>query len=510
MRLCLIFFFLWPALCINAQIDYEKRADEYYKVNSYERALKDYLKVLNKKSNDADILDKVINCMLHSNNDRSKAMVYIERLQKEKPNHKQLDLYFAKALFHGHLFDKAAEHLEQFKAQGGLGTAELKEVERLSGYINQSKDLIQKPQDLTFVNLGERINTERSELNPFVTPDERVLFYTSDKRYLSAFAIYDFNVCVSLMKDSVWNEGKTIGSKVNVDFDEITGGLSPQGDQLLIFHNKYGDETLSYANYQGEFKFDFITDFGIPINQNGSEFGACYSSSSDTLFYAVEMEEGHTDIVYSMKLPDGTWAEPKLPKGALNSVDDENFPSLSADGRKMIFSSNRPGSMGGYDLFYSVLDVKTGEWGAPVNMGFPLNDTYDNFNISFPDDKRYGYVSAIRSDSRGLRDLYKVIFNDEEPPVTVFKYTLITDESQPEPDISVWDESGKKLIGTYKRSAKNNQFVVALEPGTFQLQVKVNGEIVFTESLLALDMRVDKYVVDRHINLVQSAAIPVQ
>ena len=61
------------------------------------------------------------------------------------------------------------------------------------------------------------------------------------------------------------------------------------------------------------------------------------------------------------------------------------------------------------------------EWGAPINLGYPINDTYDNFTISFINGERHAYVSAIRPEGLGARDIYKIVYNQTEAYEAIIK-----------------------------------------------------------------------------------------
>lgn len=501
----IIALFLIPLFAF-AQIDYEKRAKEYFKVRNYERALKDYSRALRKKPDDLEIIENMILCYFNSNADRSEAMELIETLEKRNPKHKQLQLFYARAAFHSNQFEKAFTHITQYKKEAKLDEDELKEVESLTNYILTAQALIKKPLDVSFINLGDLVNSDRSEINPFVSDDETVLFFGSDKKYLSAMSINYYNVCISLMQDTAWEKRKYIGSKVNSIYDEIPAGLSGDGKTLFVFHNKYGDQTLASAPYLEGYRLEYLTDLGMPINTNGSEYGACVSPGGDTLYYAAEMEDGQTDIMYSIKLPTGEWGFPREIPGMINTAADENFPNISADGKKLVFSSNGKNSMGGYDLFYSYKNAKTGEWGEPVNMGYPLNDTYDNFNISMPKNKRYGYVSAVRHDSKGLRDIYKVVFNNEEIPTTLFKYQIVDELQQPyvriRPSVQLWNKDHDQVVGRYACSPETAKFVVAVTPGEYHLEVLLEGEVAHTEMIKVKEKMVGSPVYEKQIKLI--------
>lgn len=59
----------------------------------------------------------------------------------------------------------------------------------------------------------------------------------------------------------------------------------------------------------------------------------------------------------------------------INSSSNDRCPNVC--GNFMIFSSNRPGGLGGYDFYYSIYEDST--WSAPVNMGAPFNSPHDEY-----------------------------------------------------------------------------------------------------------------------------------
>ena len=211
--------------------------------------------------------------------------------------------------------------------------------------------------------------------------------------------------------------------------------------------------------------------------------------SGDSIIFSGDSGNGDTDIYYAIKLPDGNWGMARELPGQINTRFNENFPVLSKDGQRIYFSSDNEYSMGGYDLFYSDLNPETHLWSAPVNMGYPINDTYDNYNISWVEGKRHAYVSAIRPEGEGARDIYKVVFHDVEPSNCIIKC-----------DLRVETENGLKLpsysphiivtdtldlfVGQYKASVDSAQFIMALTPGIYNIIVEEDEYPEFKQRLI--------------------------
>jgi hypothetical protein len=144
--------------------------------------------------------------------------------------------------------------------------------------------------------------------------------------------------------------------------------------------------------------------------------------------------------------------------------------------------------MGGYDLFYSELDTVTGEWGEPVNLGFPVNDTYDNFTISWVKGKRIGYVSAVRQEGYGNRDIYKVVYVKKDPSNAIFKCSLRLKTDSGDivprftPEINVFDTLDLK-VGTYALTPDSAEFIMALPPGNYYLRIEAPEIESFTDTI---------------------------
>lgn len=129
------------------------------------------------------------------------------------------------------------------------------------------------------------------------------------------------------------------------------------------------------------------------------------SADGQELYFAANIDPttGGSDIFVS-RLENGRWAKPENLGIAINSIDDEVYPFISADG-KLYFSSTGQGSMGGFDVFVS--EKKDGNWTKAVSLGLPFNTIFDDFSLIKDEAEADGYLASNRAGSLGSDDIFE-------------------------------------------------------------------------------------------------------
>lgn len=110
------------------------------------------------------------------------------------------------------------------------------------------------------------------------------------------------------------------------------------------------------------------------------------------------------DIHQSSK-KDGIWQAPQ-PISQLNTPSDDMEPYVYND-EYMFFSSNRPGGLGGYDLYFS--RYVEGQWSAPINLGEGINTAGDETGPFLDWDGKTLYFCSTGYSGFGDADVYKVV-----------------------------------------------------------------------------------------------------
>lgn len=85
------------------------------------------------------------------------------------------------------------------------------------------------------------------------------------------------------------------------------------------------------------------------------------------------------DIYRIQLLSGGLWSKPEPIGDAINTKFDDDFPYMAPDGVSLYFASKGHYGMGGYDIYLSVYDEISKQWGAPENLGFPYSSPFDDF-----------------------------------------------------------------------------------------------------------------------------------
>lgn len=125
------------------------------------------------------------------------------------------------------------------------------------------------------------------------------------------------------------------------------------------------------------------------------EYEPRLSADGQAYFFVRGRAGSNAEIM--VRVRDGArWSDPK-PLTAINTESDELSPELSADGSLLLFSSNRKGGLGGYDLWVSRREGSGWDsWGAPTNLGEPVNTAFDEYTPALTPDGTELYFASNR------------------------------------------------------------------------------------------------------------------
>ncbi len=457
----------------------EREANYHFKSGNYAVSLKQYEKLYNKDTTNKEYCYRLGVSYLKCNSNPTFALKYFKIVETDKKTEPEFLFDIGKAYLYNHDFKNAKIKFDACKILAIKNLALKQEAITWYEMTKNAQKMVNMPLDVSFINMGKYINSEMDELTPFVTPDNEILLYTSNNKYDHKYLIYTYNVYYS-NKKGYFKKGRLL-SAVNSMDDEFMAGVSLTNERIYVQLQGYdGFQDLIYSDRNGK-GYQGKTGLSNNINTKYAEFGACETVNGDTLFFSSGREGGFggMDLYFSLKLPTGEWSVPRNLGDKINTPYDEDFPVLSYSGNIMYFTSNRPQSMGGFDLFKSKIDGASRKFSQPKNLGYPINDVYDNKTIAFSDNNRYAYVSAIKPNGFGYADLYRVIFNQNDPSVKIMILNFKKLEGNNKELFAATDTSlkitafkkGKIVFGEYAYNFNSSSSTIALPPGDYSLEI---------------------------------------
>ncbi|MBN1253316.1 MAG: PD40 domain-containing protein [Bacteroidales bacterium] len=424
--------------------------------------------------------------LLEKEHEESKAIPYLEYIvNKEGYKKENIEILLAKAYYFIEQFDFAIEIINKFIENTKNIKLKKEAKDDLIIYEN-AKNIFEKSLNIQLLNLGKNINSQFAEVTPFVSFEEDLLVFSSNR-------INDFNIFVSKKKNykTAWETPISAGNYVNTKVDEFVSGLSLDGNDLLVHYNQTNEFIDINTSQRVKGIYNELGNLGNKVNSPYKEEGACISVSGDTLFIASDRIGGFGgfDLYYSLKLPNGQWGEAQNLGPEINTEFDENYPNLSIDGKALYFSSKGHQSIGGYDIFKAEYDDVNEKWQNITNIGYPLNNVYDNKTITFTDSPRYAYISSFLKKGFGDFDIYKAIFLNEEPDYLIVTSSIFIDNEKNTPfcdlnipvNVSVYNDD--VIYGLYSYDRLKNSFIMALIPGEYIIEVEADGYKTYNKKI---------------------------
>lgn len=473
-------------------------AAEHFGHRNFVMALPLYVALAKKEYKNLEYNQRAGICYLETNISKKEAVPFFEYLVKQPNCAVENWYYLGKAYHYAFRFDDAIKAYQTFLSKS---TSE-KDKNKATLGINQcqsGKQLVKRPLNVTFENVGKEINTEFPDYYPFVTADESMLVFTSRRRgnlgaqQVEMDGYFASDIWLTRSQNGLFQKAKNAGGSVNGTYDEQATGLSADGAWMTVYVDNITNAGDIYFAPCSK-TIGKPVKMGESVNE-GFETAASLSPDGNQIYFSSRRDggQGETDIWIARKLPNGEWGKAQ-PLTTLNTSYREDFPFMSADGHTLYFASEGHNSMGGYDLFMSVWNEEDNSWSIPQNLGYPLNTPEDNRTISFVENNRVAYVSAAREGGMGDLDIWRVVFNEvQQETYTAVVGTILRPIDFSTVDyssvlINVTNTKTQENVGEYRPNTRTGRFVLALPPGKYVITVDAPGCKQLIETIIVFDI----------------------
>lgn len=361
MKKIYIIIFVLVSTLISAQNKETQIADKFFKKYEFISAAESYLKLVASNNADGYVYRQLGDCYFNIYNTKEAAKWYAKAIAQKQDS--ELYYRYAQMLKANGNYVESNKQMQKFAA--------LQPNDSRTKIFNENPNYIpvlldqQKSFDIKSID----INSDKSDFGAIL--QDNTIYFTSARNTKSKIYSWTKEPFLDIYKANL-NEDGTISNIL----------------QIKELNSKYHDGSVS-------------------ISQDGSTMYFTSDSFRENSFEkdkSSKLKLGKNNI-FSAKFINGKWDEiTSLP---FNSKDySSGNPSISKDGKTLYFSSNRPGSVGGVDI-WKVAISETGSYGTPENLGKSVN-TEGNESFPFITSDNVLYFSSDAKQGLGAMDVYKI------------------------------------------------------------------------------------------------------
>ena len=317
------------------------------------------------------------------------------------------------------------------------------------------------------------INSPASEYLPQFSIDEENLVFT--RRWYGQEDLFQ-----GIRKDTSYSvEGMEV---LNTPLNEGAHTISADGNLIIFTHcnEKYGFGSCDlYRAYKTQSGWSRPANLGSTINSMAWESQPSLSANGDRLYFASNRDGGHggSDIWVSQRNNDGTWGPPKNLGSEINSKGREESPFIHADGKSLYFRSSGHRGLGSFDIFLSrKIDD---QWNKPMHLGVPINSVENDGALVISLDGLSGYFASdyYKGNKKDDLDIYRFELPEvfRPIPMTYVKGRVVSDKTK-------YPLQGKVKI----RDIKSDEEIIETQAnfnGEFLVAVPIRENLAFSVSV---------------------------
>jgi OmpA-OmpF porin, OOP family len=401
--------------------------------------------------------------------DRNKAIPYYQKTIALKPDepafavaYENLGNYYLQL----GKYEMAKQHLEKYLTFESKSNKE--EARRRLANCNFALEAIKKPLNFQPRPLAQNINKFALQYFPVLTADQQTLIFTARQTYHTEG---DENIYVSEKKNGNWQTPFPISDIINTDFNEGTCSISADGRTMVFVccggRQGYGNCDL-YITYKIGNEWAQPENMGNLINQNSWDSQPSLSADGRRLFFASDRKggKGKRDIWMSVLDEKNSWQKPTNLGEGINTAADEYSPFVHVNGSTLYFASRGLPGMGGSDLYFS--EMLNGRFTAPQNVGYPVNDHLDQVALFITADGKKGYFTKH---SQTKSDLYEFDVPEQmtvKYASNVLKGTVYdaTTKEKLAANIELFDVRKDSLVTVMNSDKISGQYLTVLTEGS--------------------------------------------
>ncbi len=412
-----------------------KRADKLHDRMAYAEAVDYYHSILDQGVDSARVAPQMANSY-YEMRDPANAEKWYTVVIKNDPRPEDY-LRYAEMLKGNGKYEEATTYMSKYNNMDATDSRAAAHVKH-SDYYKELREVSDR-----FQLRNEENNSSNSDFSPMYFGEKVVFVSNRNLLGISVKRQHKWNnePFLNLFTASVGGEGKLenilpFSETVNTKFHEGPVAFNKELTTIYFTRNNFlngkrqksSDDIVKLKMYISE---RTSTGWADPeeFAYNSDEYSVGHPTltiDGMTLYFSSDMPGGYggTDLWKCTK-ENESWSKPLNLGKRINSEGNEMFPFIHTDGT-LYYSSDGLLGLGGLDVFESSVGLDGG-FGAPENLGTPLNSRADDFGFIANTEKTEGYVSSNREKGKGDDDIYH-FYMKEMVPLTISGTIVNADE----------------------------------------------------------------------------------
>ncbi|MBK7480335.1 MAG: PD40 domain-containing protein [Bacteroidales bacterium] len=391
-------------------------------------------------------------------------------------------------------YEKALLHYNVYLAQDNISEKNRLLASRNIRNCEFAIEAIKKPVPFSPESVGEGINTVHDEYWPSITADGQTLMFTRQTRpgeNVLRRGISQEDFYVSFLEESVWGAAINAGSPLNTPQNEGAQSLSSDGSYMYFTAcdrpGGLGSCDIFFSARNND-RWSIPVNLGSPVNTPYWESQPSINADGRMLFFSSNRPGGMggKDLYYSVYMSNGKWSVPKNMGSRVNTSGDEISPFIHFDGHTLYFASDGHPGMGGTDIFFTRMLEDT-TWTEPVNLGYPINTYNDEMGLTIESGGEKAYFSSKRDEKSG-KDIYSFrLYEAVQPDPVAYIKGKVSDKITGQLLVAEYELinlSTGKLVFNNKTDAGGN-FLICLPAGNnYGLNISKDGYLFYSENFM--------------------------
>jgi outer membrane protein OmpA-like peptidoglycan-associated protein/Tol biopolymer transport system component len=465
-------------------------AERYFGIRNYEQAFTLFEQAIKEGNKDAMVHYKAGVCLQKSNNlnQQVKAIPYLDyALANNKTLPPATYMELGDLYLKNEDIQKALATYEQYKSLTKADKKAQAAADKAISTAHTAQTFMSVPRNFVVHSMGANVNTAFTEYNPVVSADESVLAFTALRPNTGKTRSGDKfieEVYVSANQSGTWSLPQVV--PIASDYNVGTAGLSPDGQKMLIFMGGATDAGNIFQVTKSGSSWSKPSVVSTGINSIAMETTASITPDGKTIYFASDRKggKGGLDIYKTTLQANGIWGAPVNLGAPVNTEANEDAPFIHPDQKTLFFTSDGHNSMGGRDIFKTSL-VRSA-WTNPENMGYPVNTTANDNYFTLLADGTRAYFSSDRKGGLGAQDIYYIDMPKESAniPLTMIKGKILDEETKKPIPTKIYlidNETDKKLDFVYSPDPETGAYLVILPPAkNYDMVIESEGFLPYT------------------------------